>query len=494
MLESLKQWWRGKKAIPTGAPPQRATAQPIPTLAGGRQSVDNDQFFLSTGLNFLTPISSDEYWRNYDLDAKTLDRVSPAKLLELLADLSPDVSKALWDFLLFMNPGHEAKAFRPGTQTVDTNAQAALDALLKNLHGSFALSNTLPLDVIIASLNIGVFLRGAFFAELVLDDSGRMPLDIATPDPKTVVARSKSDPVRGQIWEIGQWQDGKFVVLDRPTICYIPVHPLPGKPYGRALAAPALFSTLFLLGMLHDLRRVISQQGYPRLDIGIDFKEMGMPETQDADKVEKWVNNVVKQVQDTYGALEPDSAFIHASAITVNRPVGTIDASSLGKVDDIISVLERFSIRALKSMPLLFGVNEAVSETHANRQWEVCAAGFKSLQHLEESLLEHLLRLGLQAQGIQADVQFRFAELRAAELLRDAQVASLTADVARKQYDNGWISQDEAAQMGAKKDKADQPEPRNKSAVAPNNNSLVDEQADPGSQRRLDPELSERVN
>lgn len=470
----------------------RATPDSFPLLAGGRQSVDNDQFFLGAGLGFLTPISSDDYWRNYNLDSKTLDRVSPAKLLELLADLSPDVSKALWDFLLFMNPGFEVKAYRPGTKTVDKTAQAALDSFLKSIHGSFALSNTLPIDVIIASLNIGVFLRGAFFAELVLDDSGRTPIDIATPDPKTVIARAKKDPARGQVWEIGQYQGmGQFVVLDRPTVCYIPVHPLPGRPYGRAIAAPALFSTLFLLGMLHDLRRVISQQGYPRLDIGIDLEKMGVANMNDPDEIERWAEKAVKQVQDAYAALEPDSAFIHHSGITVNNSAGTLDPSSLGKVDDIISVLERFSIRALKSMPLLFGVNEATSETHANRQWEVSAAGFKALQHLEEGMLEHLLGLGLQAQGIQADVQFRFAELRAAELLRDAQVATLNADLARKRYDNGWISQDEAALLGANKDKADQPEPRKQAVAAPSN--LMGQQADPGSNRSTEVATVERL-
>lgn len=480
MFERIKQWLSG--------PAQRATA-PI-VVGGGRQSVDTEAFFLSAGLSFLAPISGDDYWRNYNLDSNTLDRVSPSKLIELLADLSPDVSKALWDFLLFMNPGWEAKAYKPGSDTVDKAAQKALDSFLGNLHGSFALSNTLPLDVVIASLHIGVFLRGAFLAELVLDESGRIPLDIATPDPKTIIARRSVDPVRGQIWEIGQWQNGTFVVLNRPTICYIPVHPFPGRPYGRALAAPALFSTLFLLGMLHDLRRVISQQGYPRLDISIDFEKLAPP--PEAGDIEAWAKTAVKEIQQAYSKLQPDDAYIHHAAISVNRPVGTVDASSLGKVDDIISTLERFSIRALKSMPLLFGVNEAAAETHANRQWEVHAAGTKSLQHLSEGLLSRLLTLGLQVQGLQAEVEFRFSELRAAELLRDAQVESQKLKNARTAYDNGLISQDEQALMALGKDKADQPEPRSANTVAAGEPDAANINADPGSERSTQTE--ERVN
>ena len=97
-------------------------------------------------------------------------------------------------------------------------------------------------------------------------------------------------------------------------------------------------------------------------------------------------------------------------------------------------------------MPLLMGSNEAVSETHANRQWEIHVAGIRALQHLAENALQRLLRLALEAQGIQADVVWRFAELRGSEALRDAQTEQLRIANARAKFTAGWISQDEAAQ------------------------------------------------
>jgi hypothetical protein len=69
------------------------------------------------------------------------------------------------------------------------------------------------------------------------------------------------------------------------------------------------------------------------------------------------------------------------------------------------------------------------------------------MQHLLETLLEGLLTLALQAQGIRATVRFRFAELRAAELLRDAMTEQLNIANASALYAAGWISQDEAAEM-----------------------------------------------
>src|SRR5207237_186237 len=123
-------------------------------------------------------------------------------------------------------------------EQVDPKAQAAVDAFLgrlKTLYGS--------VDVIINRLFINAFMRGAFLAELVLDQAGRMPLDLATPDARWVYFRREVDPDRGQIWVPFQWQAGAQIDLVRPTIRYVPVDPRPSSPFGRAMATPALHTT-----------------------------------------------------------------------------------------------------------------------------------------------------------------------------------------------------------------------------------------------------------
>lgn len=241
-----------------------------------------------------------------------------------------------------------------------------------------------------------------------------------------------------------------WIPLNRETIQYVPIDPLPGNPYGRALVSPALFTCLFLIGLLHDLRRVVSQQGYPRLDIAIDFEkltEIAPPEAAAGTaEFQVWVDAIVTEVQHFYAQLEPDDAYVHSSIISVNRPVGTINAESLGMVDSLITKLERMAARAMKAMPLLFGIDDATTDANANRQWEIQTAGIKSIQHLCETLLEKELALAIQCQGIQARVKFRFAELRAAEMLRDAQTEAMQIANATAKYNAGWISQDEASQ------------------------------------------------
>lgn len=290
-----------------------------------------------------------------------------------------------------------------------------------------------------------------------------MPVDLATPDPFFARFRSLAHPVRGKVWELGQFQRGGWVPLEYDNIGYLAIDPFPGSPYGRPMVSPALFSALFLLGLLRDLRRVVAQQGYPRIDITVMLENliamMPVDQRDDQEEVDKWITGAIGQVQEAYENLEPDDAYIHADFITVNRPVGAIDSQSLGAVDGLLRSIDRIAIRALKTMPLLMGSNEATSETHANRQWEIQAAGIRSLQKGAERLLSRLLTVGLQAQGLQGKVHVDFKEIRESEALRDAQTEALRIDNAIKKYNAGWIDQNEASQEITGEDAA-QPEPR----------------------------------
>jgi hypothetical protein len=425
----------------------------------------------------IAPTDAEHDWRSLNLDGNTLDTLSPAKLLELMVDLSPEVSSGLWNFLRLCNPGWEFVCTRPGGDTEDDRATAAVQVLIDTLsdyYGSF--------DIVLNRLFIGAFLRGAFLAELVLDKQVRRPVDLVTPDPLSVRFRGREDRERGSVWQLGQWQAGGWVSLERPTIRYVPVDPLPGSPYGRPIVSPAVFTSLFLIGLLHDLRRVVSQQGYPRIDMSISFEALAAlapNEVQQGTKeFEDWVQAIMDEINTVYSRLEPDDAYVHSDTITVNRPVGTVSGDMLGGIDGLITALERMAARGLKMMPLLMGINDSTTETNANRQWELQAAAIKSLQHLAETMLGRLFGLALEAQGIAAVVEFRFAELRAAEMLRDAQAEAMIIANEKAKYDAGWTSQDEAAEA-VTGHPADVPAPRMAAVAVP---ELVQDDGD-GSER-----------
>lgn len=428
--------------------------------ARSRLTVDNPQQSQFFGpLTTLPDFQSEARWRDLHLDSRTLDRLPIADIGDLLADISPEVSRAISDFLRMVNPGFTLNAYRPGSKTVDKRAEGLLQAFMDRLRENWG-SET----VVINRLFINAFLRGGFFAELVLDKSARVPVDLATPDSRWLQFTQRNDPERGPVPVPFQWQSGQRVLLDKPTVSYVPVDPLPGKPRGRSLIAPAFFVCVFIMGMLHDLRRVVAQQGWPRIDIAISWEKLleSMPANTLGDhaKEEAWLAGVIDQIKQSYCALEPEDAYVHLDSSTVNAAKGTMDTNSLGMFDRLFEVIERMAVRGLKSTALFMGLPQQGSETHSNRVWEVSAQFFKSFQHLAEDQLSHLLTLALQVQGVQAEAKIEFHELRAAELMRDEQVAALKLDNAVKRYAMGFDSLDDACHYATQKEKADQKEPR----------------------------------
>lgn len=428
MFEFIKNWFKK---------PQQNRI-PINIHRRRRQSIQE----LTFGPVITAPPDAENVWRLNSLDVRTLEAYPVDQLIELLIDLSPEISRALFDFIRMVNPSHEVLVTRVGGEKQYNKAQVTVDGFFRTLDSLYGTRN-----VVINRLILASFLRGAFFAEIVLDDQFN-GVDLAVPDPFTARFRKIADPIRGEVWQLGQYQLSGFVPLDYPTIRYIPIDPLPNSPYGRPLVSPAVFTALFMLGLLHDLRRVVAQQGYPRIDLALDLERLKliMPANlEGSDQLKEWVDAIITEIELAYETLEPDDAYVHSDVVSVNNSVGTLDSSSLGAVDGLIQALERFLTRALKTMPLLMGLSDTAGETFANRQWEIFVGNIKSIQELLEALLNNLLGQMLRAQGIQAEVHFKFGELRATEELKDAQTESIKITNAKEKRDQGWITQDEAS-------------------------------------------------
>lgn len=471
-LEKIKNW------LNPPPPPKKARLKRLPGRRARLTINDSSDTAIASPLFIVPPPDADSTWRTLELDSQTLSRMAPADLMGYMVDLSPEISRGLFDFIRMFNPGWECEVYRlnPASERIDRRGQAAADAFLSQLETRYG-----SVDVVLNRLILAGFLRGAFFAELVLDEMGRLPVDLATPDPYSARFRKITDPVRGTIYQLGQYQRSGWVDIPDLTVQYIPIDPLPNSPYGRSLVGPAVFLAIFLVAMLRDLRRVVQQQGYPRLDLEVDLEQLreAMPAdlADNPDDFQKWVDSVIESIGDVYGDLEAEDAYVHTSVVKINRPVGTVDASSLGAVDGLITALERMITRALKTMPLLMGLQDTSGETHANRQWEIHNAGIKALQGLLESLMERLLTVMLQAQGIQARVEFEFELLRNSEELRNEQTKQQKYANIITAFEQGWISQDEAAEEAVGHAPA-VPEPRGGTQPAPGQEQPVQSDGD----------------
>lgn len=405
---------------------------------------NDDDFSGLSPFAFLTPPNEDLEFTNLE-DFKEL---SLDDKLRLLAHISPEAARAYWDFVIFVGHKVEIEVHRSDDpEAIDERGQAAIQVFIDSLDDMHDSHLTLIHRIIAAG-----FVRGAFAAELVLDENGRLPLDLATPDPAVLDFRRVTDPRRGQVWALGQWQGGKWVDLeDVPTVKYVPILPMVDSPYALAWIETAVFPALFLLMLLQDLRRVVANQGYDRLDIAVDVEKMraAMPAgiANDPDKFREWVEATITEVSTVYSSLEPDDAYVHTDVVSVNAPVGALGNTSITTaVDQLMQSLERMLVRAFKSVPFLMAARQTTTETQAGREWEAYSAGIGVIQGKLAYLLGSLFTLALEAQGIQARVEFEFDQLSESEELRRAQVKQIELTNAWNMFLYGFISQDEAAE------------------------------------------------
>lgn len=417
-----------------------------PVGLGGRLVKQDTRAVMGRAAGTFTPAMGPDANATFfdnDYENNFFDQLSSHEAAKVLADLSPEVSKEVYNLLRYANGGWELKATTPGGRP-SRQGQAYLDGIIARLSAIYG-----SLDVVINQGIISAFVYGSFCYELVLKN-GRDAVDLKAIDPTQLAFHPKDDPDRGTVWELGQIIKGKFHAIDKPTVKYVPLDPFPGTPYGRSMIMPALFVGYTLLRILHDLARVIAQQGYPRLDVEIDLTALAevMPAdaAADPDQFDQWVGQVIDEVSAVYSSLRPGDAYVHTSVVKINKAIGTVD-SSMSQIGVLIEAIERMTIRGLKAAPVAHGVTAGTTETHANRQWEAYITGIQSLQHLVENTLSSLFSLALQAKGIAAVAEFRFAKVRATEEYREVLTQQVKLDNAIKAYLAGLITLDEAAVM-----------------------------------------------
>ena len=428
--------------------------EPFPTGTGsriiptaGRVSSDESGKLPFQALVRESGNRKDRTHKYVELQVKDISKMEVKDLYEILVDSDPEVGLAMNHYISFANVAHVLRAYRPNTDTEYPEAQTVLDEfseLMEVQYGGF--------DVLLDSMFYSIFIGGAIFNELVLDDNGRNMVDFIVLNPYEARFEKKSDPVRGPVWHKGQIINGVFVDLEKyETVSYLPYHPAPRSPYGRAPMSPVVFSCLFLISMLRDLELVIRHQGWERLDLKLNVSAMEEMAGQDpsSDEYKEFISSMITDIESAYQKLKPNDIFIHTDHWEFGESQGVSNRFNFAGIAEIIQILERRIIRALKSQPLLMGSNEAVTETHANRQWEIYAGAIRSVQGMVSTTIGRLLGLGLQGRGIVADVKLLFDEFRDSERLRDLQADNQELSNLELSQQMGWINESEAAKIAS---------------------------------------------
>lgn len=377
-------------------------------------------------------------YRGLNLQHLNLARMQPHQVMDILADISPDVSLALHNMLLMTNSGYTIEAMTASGET-DAEGQRILDELIGRLNARGG-----GLDAIIDQLHYSVFLHGAEAAEIVLTAGLRDVEDIYPVAPWTIQFVQDTPYPRPQQQTP---TDAKPRELNQATFWYLPLMPAVDDPYGRMPFASVLYPLHFDLQLLYDLQVAVHSNAWDRLDVTIleSVVTAAMPE-QDRDNPEaraRWVNAVVSDVREGLNTIRPDDNFIHTDGTTI-KPV-TSGNRSVGIVP-VFRMLERRIIRALKQLPILMGSNEGTTETHGTIQFEIWVDGLRAVQQRTRDMLEGMFTLALEVHGRQSHARMTWDAIRTTDRAKDAQAEAVEIANEIAKRDQGWITQDDASQ------------------------------------------------
>lgn len=425
----------------------RFRPQPMPTRAAAPQikagrptdALNRDRA-RSLGFGSLVP-------REGVRDYRVQERTTVLDTLRIVRDRDPDAAQAITNFLLLMGQGYEVTAYRAGADTVIDDAATAyvraFDARVGPDYGG-------GMDVLIDVINLTLVTQGASCVELEIASDLRSVVDVHPIDPARIVFKREAGTnrlMRGvQVARgtAGADSDG-FLELSPRQCFYMPLHPDVDRPYGRSPILAALTAIFFKIEILEDLRAVVHNQGYPRLDVAVVEEAVirNAPAGSTPDQLQLLVNDLLTDIQEQYAALRPDDTFIHPDSIKV----GYVGPSGGGAVNfDVLQrVLDTQIIAGLKQLPILLGRNEGSTTTHATVQWRIFALLIDALQRRTKRLLEQVHTTALQLAGYQATARVTFAGQPTTERLVEAQALETEVRAFTQARDNGWIDDDEAA-------------------------------------------------
>ena len=436
-LPHLQQNQRPRKAE-LGAKSLRALSNPVVVRRSGRQTGEDltlSSFALSQTAPLPDPSAS---WRTLELQRKHLLNLSYPRLAQIALDLSPEVNKGMFDFLRFANPANIL-------DNEYQRAKSATDDFVRCLnvyYGSFKSH----LD----SLWTGIFLTGGAFPELVLDEGGRRPADLVFNDPITARFVREPHPIRGARWRLCQeTRLGRKYLDDNPLVKYLGFDRLTDNPYGRPIIGPSVHSSVFLLGLIQDLRRAIANIGLSRIDYSLDAQELltlidRNPDIAgDDEATAQFITEHIEQVKSVLKDLEVDDDYVHLSTVQVNYANNPMTVN-LNGLDSVVNTLQRNVVNGFKGISALMNILDSTTETHIRSQVEYLVSAIQSLQDEVADMLKQFFDIGNQVQGIRGETIFAFKKQRTADKKAVAEIEQIRTDTVIKKHQAEIISRDEA--------------------------------------------------
>jgi hypothetical protein len=290
---------------------------------------------------------------------------------------------------------------------------------------------------------LSVITRGAAACELVVTDNIDDVAFIAPVDPGTIQFMYEND-------RYVPYQDAGKLSLNIPTFFYEGLDEKIDDPYGRSPIISALTMVLFQLQVLNDLKAVVHNQGYPKIDVNIIeevlLKRMPIHIRNNEEKKNLWIKDRMAEIISMYSDLEPDDAMVHFDSVQVGMVGGDSGGKAMMDPQKLMSVIDNLVMTGLKTLSTIMGRRASGNtESFAKLEIKLYLQGIKEIQEVVAKVLSRALTLYLNIRGKQGIVEVEFNAVEIRTDLEQQQMEIIRLQNIAYMRDQGWIDQDEAS-------------------------------------------------
>lgn len=436
----------------------------------GRQTQPSNYNFFANMNNggmpyFFVPKKEPQQIAIEDIDSGAW---TPGGLINVLIDISPDVSKALSNKLRISGTSVSFKAVNDGGED-DVAAQKYVDEAIQRIAPT---SGGIDTFLIQGMLSLWVYGALATDSEIGLDLESTNDLFVVLPDSIWFQRDINQKAVPFQLqYMLGNFTQGPAMAnfaslpyrrLNTASFKYTPLDPTVDDPYGRGPFWPVLQVIFFLAQLLRDLQRVVENQAWPHTDFSVewDILEKMMERIAPSDlnsptKIAKFVQSQMDIIKSEYSRLSPQDAYVHPSFVTVN----TANAASprMFDVPAVINIVRAQIANGLKELPLFMGM-ENTGSADGSTEFEIYVHDIERVRDIVTDHVAFHCALNCWMNGIQTNVVGTWRPIRTTQRLADAQSRNVELENAQIAETMGYQTHDQSAQEVTGTDAVSEPD------------------------------------
>ncbi|KAA8782521.1 hypothetical protein EC604_01490 [Paenibacillus amylolyticus] len=365
-----------------------------------------------------------KYQSTHNIDLTKLQNHTAEELLEILISVHPDISHALYNFLRM---GDTALSFTAKKQSGsdDKSGQKALDSIKNMLDSPLPSPGYLhgrSLDKLDTIQRMMIMVRGACAGEVVLNDRCNDVIDIIPVDPATIWFRRENGTDRLVPWQYvknprprsGEEWFGQYKKIDTPTFIYEEFDPMVDDPYGRTPILPVLQAVFFHLQVLQDLKAVVHNQGYPRLDISVVeeilLKNMPNQYKNNPEGQQRWLTERMTELMGHFNSLNPDDAMIHWDSVKVEYLKGG-NSGPMIDIKKLIDIIDTQMATGLKTLLTLLSRHQGSTETYSSVDTQIYIKSVESARNVTKRFWKRAFSMAARVRGVQTLVEADYAPI-----------------------------------------------------------------------------------